>query len=216
MLPVFRCSRAHALGKVSLLLLAVALITLGSASASWAQGGANAGVGKNNFGIDGNLLTNSPANGPNPGDPSTADDWLDGLAGPGVGVLNKNGTPKDPTHTRHGIDGTRLNADLTVFEGSNKIDDNPNTYEWKDGSVPQKDDIEHCLFHFSVEPNGSLWVNAAGDRLATNGDSYIDVELLQKPLAMLPDPNDPTHGTFVSQGPNGGRTIGDILLTIEL
>ena len=74
-----------------------------------------------------------------------------------------------------------------------------------------------------------LWCLFAGDRQVTNGDSYIDFEFLQNRLRItgaLPDPGtiDPLintapitggSGGFTTEGPDGGRTLGDLLITIE-
>jgi len=51
-------------------------------------------------------------------------------------------------------------------------------------------------------------VVVAADRASTSGDSYIDFEFLQNPLVAK------TNGTFSSTGPNGGRTVNDILLSL--
>jgi hypothetical protein len=171
---------------------------------AWAQS-PTIGLG-NDFEIDGNLLANSP-----PGLPEFGNDWLDGPAGPGMGVLNSDllGTPKDPNSTFHPIDLTG-NADQDIFASSNKVFDDPNTYEWKAGSVPQKDDIQHGLVHFSLDSSGNQWFSVAGDRRSINGDSYIDFEFLQNTLTRQGD------GSFLSEGPDGGRTVGDLLVTIEL
>ncbi|MFV8343373.1 hypothetical protein ACNQGN_13285, partial [Flavobacterium sp. XS2P39] len=72
-----------------------------------------------------------------------------------------------------------------------------------------------------------LWCLFAGDRQVTNGSSYIDFEFLQAPLMITGatfGPADPLSGVapitggsggFTSAGTQGGRTVGDILLTIE-
>ncbi|MFV5691197.1 hypothetical protein ACM55K_04135, partial [Flavobacterium sp. LT1R49] len=72
-----------------------------------------------------------------------------------------------------------------------------------------------------------LWCLFAGDRQVTNGSSYIDFEFLQAPLtitgAVLGGPDPLTgirpitggSGGFTTSGTQGGRTVGDILLTIE-
>ncbi|MBD0726483.1 hypothetical protein B6A10_15015, partial [Flavobacterium sp. L1I52] len=72
-----------------------------------------------------------------------------------------------------------------------------------------------------------LWCLFAGDRQVTNGSSYIDFEFLQKPLTITGatfGPVDPNtgiapitggSGAFSSLGTDGGRTVGDILITIE-
>ncbi|SDS53054.1 T9SS type A sorting domain-containing protein [Gramella sp. MAR_2010_147] len=108
------------------------------------------------------------------------------------------------------------NNDPTIFTSSNKINDNPNTYTWGTGSSPNKNEIQNAISHFSfADPNlphgneGDLWLIFAADRQVTNGSSYIDFEILQKPLTAEPG------GTFTSLGTEGGRTLGDILITIE-
>ncbi|MFV5690377.1 hypothetical protein ACM55M_17365, partial [Flavobacterium sp. ZT3R25] len=72
-----------------------------------------------------------------------------------------------------------------------------------------------------------LWALFAGDRQVTNGSSYIDFEFLQAPLTITGavfGPADPLSGVvpiiggsggFTTSGTDGGRTVGDILLTIE-
>ncbi|AOW09626.1 hypothetical protein EM308_08985 [Flavobacterium gilvum] len=135
--------------------------------------------------------------------------------------------------------------DLTIFTKSNKINDNPNTYEWGAGSSPNKNEIQNCGAHFSYGdpdnfpgpgtatiPQGrstDLWCLFAGDRQVTNGSSYIDFEFLQAPLTITGatyGPIDPLtnvsqisggSGFFHTEAPDstGGRTPGDILITIE-
>ncbi len=196
---------ATALDRTTTRLLLLSLtLTLAWTTPLWAQG---PGVGANNLGIDGDLLANSP-----PGPPfNTADDWLDGPAGPGIGLLDQNGMPRDPSRTTHVIDPIDGDPLERRFFGGNKVDDDPNTYRWTYGAVPQKDDIQNGLIDFYVDPvSGDLWVGLAGDRRSTNGDSYIDFELLQNSLTRN------AEGTFTSAGPDGGRTLGDVLLTVHL
>ncbi|MDI1304746.1 MAG: hypothetical protein PSX42_07870, partial [bacterium] len=72
-----------------------------------------------------------------------------------------------------------------------------------------------------------LWCLFAGDRQVTNGSSYIDFEFLQAPLTITGAtfgtvnpltgiaPITGGSGKFATLGTQGGRTVGDILLTIE-
>ncbi|TDE41528.1 hypothetical protein E0I26_16325, partial [Flavobacterium rhamnosiphilum] len=72
-----------------------------------------------------------------------------------------------------------------------------------------------------------LWCLFAGDRQFNDGSSYLDFEFLQASLTMEGaiegDPNLVTgvrpitggSGKFASEGPHGGRTMGDLLVTIE-
>ncbi|HKO77907.1 MAG TPA: hypothetical protein VJU52_11845, partial [Flavobacterium sp.] len=67
------------------------------------------------------------------------------------------------------------------------------------------------------------WCLFAGDRQVTNGSSYIDFEFLQKTLTItgVTSTNPITgaitggSGGFTTEGTQGGRTVGDILVTIE-
>ncbi|MHA6281509.1 Ig-like domain-containing protein [Salinimicrobium sp. CAU 1759] len=116
------------------------------------------------------------------------------------------------------------NNDPSVFDGSNKINDNPNTYKWKMGSAPSKNEIQTVAVHFTYGaashpewPGGTftneddLWIIFAGDREDNNGSSYIDFELLQQTLTKNSD------GTFTSgaSAATGGRSVGDLLVTLE-
>ncbi len=202
------CSSKRVLKFPLILLAFFAVLALNnSASAVVIAGNPDIGL-PGGFGIEGNLWANSPSIPPY----NNASDWLPNpvFGKVGIGVLDASGNPVDATKTFHRVDLTG-NNDLDVFAESDKVFHNPNTYNWKAGSVPQKDDIQNGLIHISVHPiTGDLWVVMAGDRRAENGDSYIDFEFLQNTLTKNFD------GTFTSLGPNGGRTIGDILLTIEL
>ena len=82
-----------------LVIAAVAFAVMGLASQSWAQ----PGVG-NNFGIEGDLFANTPGIAPF----DVADDWLDAPGGPGVGVLNWDGTNHRGVPVRPGIYFIRL------------------------------------------------------------------------------------------------------------
>ncbi|MCM8571136.1 PKD domain-containing protein [Gramella jeungdoensis] len=115
------------------------------------------------------------------------------------------------------------NNDPTIFTSSNKINDHPATYTWGAGSSPNKNEIQNAMVHFSFgnplitdldgtpgDPN-DLWILFAADREVTNGSSYIDFELLQETLIRTGT----TSGGFTTGGLDGGRTVGDILITLE-
>jgi len=197
-----KCGRrgSRRLRPICTLALATVLVALsiGTALAQAPQPGLAAGVE-----IDGNLFANNPG-----GIIGLGDDWLDGPAGPGVGLLFPDGSPKNTVMTAHILDGVK-SADLDVFGSSNKVFDDPSTYEWKSGSTPPKDDMENGLIHLVKDNLGSYWFVLAADRRAINGDSYVDFELLQNTLTKN------ANGTFSSLGPDGGRTIGDLLVTIR-
>jgi hypothetical protein len=159
------------------------------------------------FGIDGDAYANTPTPG--------IGDWFYSPLYPGSGgsLFNPDGTVKDPTMTYFLQDvwGTK---DPTIFTASNKINDNPSTYTWGTGMVPNKNEIQNVGVHFAYgDPAlpggvaGDLWAIFAADRQVTNGAAYIDFEFLQKSLTM-------TAGGFATEGTQGGRTVGDILVTV--
>ena len=153
------------------------------------------------FEIEGDLRANTPT--------ANTSDWTPGLAGTGVGVLTAAGAPVDAAKTFHLVDLYDSQAD-DIFRGGLKYPDNPNTWQWTTSKAGAKLDMNHGLLHVSNDANGHLWVMVASDRLSTNGNSYLDFEFLQNTLTAN------ANGTFTSAGPNAGRTVGDLLLTLEL
>ena len=156
--------------------------------------------------IDGNLLSRTPTT---PPFSSENGDFLpnDGAAGSGGYVFTLAGVPVDTTAAFHIIDGYDA-ADSSIFTGGSKFNHDPNTWVWKPGKAPAKDDINNTLFFFSSDSLGNLWFIGSGDRKKTNGNTYLDFELLQNPLYKNSD------STFTSLGPDGGRTIGDLVISI--
>src|SRR5262245_54282411 len=164
------------------------------------------------FEIDGDLRASAS--------PVPITDWLDTIAGGGgnSGILFDTGVPKNTTVTYGGKDpancGSACDDAFTPTSGS--INDNPNTrWFWETGAVNNKTDMNNIYVHISQSSNGHRWVTASGDRFATNGTSYIDFELLQNTLTrnVQTGCNKPPCGNFTAAGPNGGRTLGDLLIT---
>ena len=188
-------------------LCVAALSTSGQSFAPTVIGGGTALNGDpGGFGIDGDLLANTPM--------ANVSDWLDNSGGVGVGLLNSNGTAKDSTVTIQRLDG--VNAADDVFAGSNKLNQDPNTWKWQTQAANDKTDMNNAYVHISNDSMGHRWITASGDRRSTNGTAYIDFELLQNTLTMTTRPSGCTSapcGGFTSAGPNGGRTLGDLLLT---
>ena len=159
------------------------------------------------FGIEGDLLANSPTN--------NVSDWLSNGAGSGTGVLNPSGLPINTMTTYSSLStspGELFNdgADEAFTNGS-KVNDNPNTaWNWTLMKPPAKDDLHRGFFTTSIAGGGHTWVTVGSDRRSTNGTSYLDFEFLQNTLSRN------SNGTFSSAGPNGGRTVGDLLVTLEL
>ncbi|TDD95269.1 Ig-like domain-containing protein [Flavobacterium cellulosilyticum] len=117
------------------------------------------------------------------------------------------------------------NEDPTIFTGTNKIDYNVTDMHWGMGSSPNKNEIQNAIAHFTFgstalggNPN-DLWMVFAADRQVTEGSSYIDFEILQKGLYMTKTGTDSKgfdFGNFTSDaGTPSGRTVGDLLITIE-
>ncbi|MBE0423912.1 MAG: hypothetical protein IBX66_08225, partial [Lutibacter sp.] len=159
------------------------------------------------FGIDGDAIANTPTPG--------IGDWFYNPLFPGSGgsLFNLDGTVKDPTMTFF-LQDAWGGTDPTIFTASNKINDNPATYTWGSGNVPNKNEMQNVGVHFAYsDPSisggvaGDLWCIFAADRQVTNGDAYIDFEFLQKSLTM-------TAGGFATEGTANGRTVGDLLVTV--
>src|SRR5262245_35092407 len=138
---LFRKSRPRgAAARGVFVLLNLMLLGAGTAHAQVAQGIAPFVTPSGGLQIEGTLLANSPT--------LNIGDWVQN---PGRGVLtNPGGVPLDPTTTFHKIDLTE-NDDLDTFDQSDKVNDNPNTYNWGAGSVPPKDDIQNGLIHVGAD-----------------------------------------------------------------
>jgi len=155
------------------------------------------------FSIDGDLFANTPVTG--------VSDWLmdtNVATGPGEGVLDLNGIPLDVTRTFHFIDPYNDSSNDRIFTGGDKWLDDPRTWGWTSGKPSSKSDINNSLLHLATDADGHVWVLLSTDRYSTSGDSYIDFELLQNLLTR------DSSGGFSSEGPNGGRTTNDVLLSL--
>ncbi|MFE3870783.1 SprB repeat-containing protein, partial [Flavobacterium sp. ZS1P70] len=177
---------------------------------------------KSGSGVDGDAYAHSPAGYENVGD--LFDSQHPDINGHGV-INPFTGELLYPGQTFFLQD--RYENDLSIFTMSNKINDNPNTYTWGPGNSPNKNEIENAGAHFSYGDPAlgglatDLWCLFAGDRQVTTGSSYIDFEFLQKSLTITGATTDAAgnitggSGSFTTLGTEGGRTVGDILITIE-
>ncbi|MGZ3859957.1 MAG: PKD-like domain-containing protein [Flavisolibacter sp.] len=124
-------------------------------------------------------------------------------------VLSSAGVPKDPTTSGLERDLYNTTSD-SVFATGSKFNDSIGSLHWATSSAPTKNDINNALYHVASDPSlGDQWAFIAGDRFSTSGTSYIDFEFLQGTLTVNP------NGSFTGSGPNGGRTIGDINVSME-
>src|SRR5437762_5852711 len=177
------------------------------------------------FEIDGNLRASvSPSPSPCAGNPISTD-WLDTSSVSGVGgLLMDNGAPKSTIVTYRRLDTENCgNACDDVFAGG-ELNSNPNTvlgnshpWLWQTGASNNKTDMNNVYVHISKGPGPSAdrWVTASADRYVTNGTAYVDFEFLQKTLTsnIQTGCTKPPSGGFTSAGTDGGRTVGDILVT---
>src|SRR5207302_489270 len=106
------------------------------------------------FAIEGDLLSNTPTScvllptptpSPCPFAPNQGD-WYAGPGGSGGNVLNSDttGTPVDSTTTFHLVDAFSSATDDN-FAGGDKVDDNPNTWNWTLNPVNNKLDMNNAL-----------------------------------------------------------------------
>jgi hypothetical protein len=146
------------------------------------------------FAIDGKLIASGGIG-----------DWLAGTGG--AGVLNNSGAPLNSGTTFHFIDPYNSGSDK-IFAGGAKWDDDPNTWQWTTGKPTAKNDMNNVLLHVTTDTNLHTWLVIAADRLSTSGDSYIDFEFLQNSLVRN------KNGGFTSAGPDGGRTVNDLILSL--
>ena len=152
------------------------------------------------FAIDGNLIANTPN--------ANSGDWLllNTFPGAGAAVLDSAGASLNPLATFHFIDP--YNGNDMVFAGGLKWSENPTNWVWTVNKASGKTDINNVLLHVTRDVDSHTWVVIAADRYSTSGDSYMDFEFLQNTLFRNGD------GSFSSAGPHGGRTVGDLVLSL--
>src|ERR1041385_3607160 len=202
------CTGAHRPGKslraVGLCLLLTLALAPSTSRATTLPGSAPVVIPSGGFGVDGDLLANTPTNG--------IGDWVRTNSSGGGFVLLTNGTPVNPVTSLHVIDPYASAVDDSFSTG--KYVDNPNTgWQWHYGSVSDKTDINHAVVHITTAANGHQWALVSGDRASANGASYIDFEFLQDTLTLTPT-NALGLGGFTNGAPHGGRRINDFLLTL--
>jgi len=180
---------------IAVILACMGLMNFGNAQAQ----NVDVTIPSGGFEIDANLQSNSPIN---------TGDWVQG-PGPGSGghVLENDGTPVDPNTTGFFIDLYNSGNDNTFSQG--KADDDPNTWKWATSSATGKGDIHNAMYHIGRDASNNQWIFIASDRRTTTGTSYIDFEFNQEALTAN------TSFGFNSGGLDGGRTVNDILLTME-
>ncbi|MCB7480451.1 HYR domain-containing protein [Christiangramia sediminis] len=157
------------------------------------------------FSIEGDLKANIPV--------SNVGDWFPGGTGTGGYVFNNNGTPVDPNFSKFVSDIPTAGNNDRFLTGS-KADQDPDIWKWSDNNsgAQNKGDLLHAFYHISRdETSGDQWIFVGADRVGNNGTSYIDFTFLQNEIIE----SDDKSVSFISTGPDAGRTVNDILLTIE-
>ncbi|WP_439881407.1 T9SS type A sorting domain-containing protein [Pontibacter sp. MBLB2868] len=150
------------------------------------------------FNIDGGLKVNSALG-----------DWVAGSTGTGGHIFESNGTVVPGLNARLIKEPYSSNSDIIFTEGS-KFSSSPTEWAWTTGSALDKNDINNAMYLVTRDPNtGDMWIIVGGDRLSTNGTSYIDFELLQKSVTRNTKSNN-----FTSLGTDGGRTVNDITISV--
>ena len=145
----------------------------------------------------------------------TAGDWFAGPGGTNNIVFTDNCVALVPL----AFHLTDLYDDQTnddIFDGGNKLFQDPNTWGWRSQKPPAKDDINNSLVFLALNPiDNHIWLAMTGDRMSTNGTSYLDFEFYQNPITKTGGPIPGGTGGFLSTGPHGGRTVGDLSITLE-
>ena len=142
-------------------------------------------------------------------------DWLAGPGGATNIVFTDAGVPLVPlAYLLRDLWDDQVNDD--IFDGGNKLFQNPNDWGWRSQKPPAKDDIHNAAVFLAVNPaNNHIWLAISGDRLSTNGTSYLDFEFYQNTITKTGGPIPGGTGGFNSTGPHNGRTVGDLSITLE-
>ena len=127
----------------------------------------------------------------NPQDPTPAvapDDWA---TPPNAGgALKFTGIVADP-------------APQSIFDGGKKDIQNINQWSWKDGSVPDKDNLTNA-YAAAYSDNGDLLLYFGADRFANVGDAFMGFWFFKQKVVAKPD------GSF-----SGLHTAGDTLVLVD-
>ncbi len=151
----------------------------------------------------------------------TGDDWAQGSSFNGIFLADR--TPSIlPSISFRDDHWAGSASDATAFAGSsNKNSDYIGALQspWSvaPGSGPQKNDFTDIYVTSRLEfvpgppATTNVWLIVGGTTRAVNGDSHVDFEFNRAGITLVP--NKPDH--LVGNGPYGGRSIGDIVLSID-
>ncbi|HEY9340841.1 MAG TPA: hypothetical protein VIQ23_04640 [Hanamia sp.] len=157
------------------------------------------------FAIDGGLKANTPA--------ANIGDWFPGAGGTGGSVFDASANAINALTTGKKTDPYNSGSD-DIFTNGSKFNDYVSSLRWTSSTAPDKNDINNALYHVARDASNNQWTFIGGDRLSTNGTSYIDFEFLQGTITQ--NAGGTFTGTPASGKPNGGgRTQGDIIISME-
>jgi hypothetical protein len=124
-------------------------------------------------------------------------DWLPGPGGATNVVFNSSCQPLVPL-AFHLTDLWNDQVNDDIFDGGNKLFQNPNDWGWRSQKPPAKDDINNSLVFLALNPaNNHIWVAMTGDRMSTNGTSYLDFEFYQNSITKTGGPIPGGTGGFL-------------------
>lgn len=130
----------------------------------------------------------------------TGDDWqllftFPGGASSGFGSATSRSYVTDP-------------SPLSIFTtGGSKDQLNLNQWQWKNGSVPDKNDVTNAFAATYIDSSGNHRLYFGADRLANNGDAQIGFWFFQSVVKLA------SNGTFVDQTGNPAtHEVGDLLV----
>ena len=142
-----------------------------------------------------------------------AGDWLAGPGGTGNAILTDAGVSLVPL-CFHFRDKFNTAEDEVFSKGY--LQDDPNTMKWGLRRATSKTDLNNILIFLAINPaDNHIWVAMAADRRTTGKNSTVDFEFLQSQVLMTGDINTGHDKGFFSAGPNGGRTVGDLVVSVD-
>ncbi len=152
----------------------------------------------------------------------TGDDWAQGSSFSGI-FIGASRTPSIlPSVSFRDANWAASASDPTSFAGSsNKNSDyigaTQSPWSTSPGSGPQKNDFTDIYVTSRIEfvpgppATTNVWLIVGGTTRAVNGDSHVDFEFNRAGVTLVP--NKPDH--LVGQGPYGGRSIGDVIVSVD-
>ncbi len=104
-------------------------------------------------------------------------------------------------------------VDQTTYSGaggSNKNGDPITDWHWATGNVPAKDDLSNAYAYATMDED-HLIIYAGFERIASNGDSHIDIEFFKDNVRL----NQSVPCTSARCDWLGSRTVGDIIISMD-